>query len=160
MKLIKIEWKPQKIKRSKNGDSFSQNLMIQLTMNQEGIAYAQQLKTNLATRCHLQCLSRHVTNNNNNWKNKLLRLNPSRELHSLMGGPIYLIRQSLQSGSEKSDWFGSGGHGTNCNLLWFHLRSTPSRGEQLLRCYSCPPSSLNFRLQVIRILRVRAANSI
>ncbi len=45
---------------------------------------------------------------------------------------------------------------TNCNLLWFHLRSTPSRGEQPLRCHSCPPSSLNFRLQVIRILRVRA----
>jgi hypothetical protein len=72
MKLIKIEWKPQKIERSKNGDSFSQNLMIQLTMNQEGIAYAQQLKTNLATRCHLQCLSRHVTNNNNNWKKKII----------------------------------------------------------------------------------------
>jgi hypothetical protein len=45
---------------------------------------------------------------------------------------------------------------TKCNLHWFHLRSTPSRGGQLLGCYSRPPSSLNFRLQVIRILGVRA----
>jgi hypothetical protein len=39
-----------------------------------------------------------------------------------MGGPIYQIRQSLQSGSEKSDWFGSGGHlDTEPNQLQFTL---------------------------------------
>ncbi len=36
-----------------------------------------------------------------------------------MGGPIYQIRQSLQSGSEQSDWFGSGKHGPNAIYIDF-----------------------------------------
>jgi hypothetical protein len=36
-----------------------------------------------------------------------------------MGGPIYQIRQSLQSGSEQSDWFGSRGPEPTANYFDF-----------------------------------------
>jgi hypothetical protein len=74
-----------------------------------------------------------------------------------MGGPIDWIRQHFNQCSRAIDLAVEETKRTAFHFHFIFAQRLPEVStEQLLCCFSRPLSSLNFRLQVIGILRVRA----